>query len=141
MVKYDDVESAFFFLSMGNYSDVAAILHRQTGEVRYRSDMTGEDEIGDEDQINWDEWISVPDKRELDLGRELVFDFVEEHLPNDLGFVQEMFRRAGAYGTFKAFLEREGGQQLLQKWYDFENARTRTALLEWCRDNEIEVEE
>jgi hypothetical protein len=77
-------------------------------------------------------------KNELGLGTDLVFDFVEEHLPEDYDQVRRMFRRGGAYSRYKGLLERRG---LLQKWYDFENRREEQALREWCKENDIELDD
>ncbi len=47
-----------------------------------------------------------------------------------------MFRKKGAYGRFKHFLE---SNDMLQTWYDFENEQEEKALREWCKENGIEV--
>ncbi len=103
--------------------------------------MSGIDEIeerDDEEDRDWDQCIEVPHKNELGLGTALVFDFVEEHLPEDYDQVRRMFRRSGAYSRYKGLLERRG---LLQKWYDFEDGREEQALREWCKENNIELDE
>jgi hypothetical protein len=53
-------------------------------------------------------YVQLPDKRELDLGRALVFDFVRQFLPDDFSEVQRMFGRRGAYAKFKDLLARGG---------------------------------
>ncbi len=73
----------------------------------------------------------------MDLGRNLVFEFVEAYLPDDFGRIKLIFRRKGAYGRYKDLLE-ERGQ--LKNWYEFENARQKEALKEWCEENEIELD-
>ena len=62
--------------------------------------MGGIDEIGDE-ELDWDTYIQIPHKNDLDLGQRLVFEFVETHLPHEYNRVQQIFRRRGAYGRFK----------------------------------------
>ena len=99
--------------------------------------MTGIDEIADEEDMGWDQCVEVPHKNELALGRNLVFEFVEEHLPDDYDQVRQMFRRQGAYSRYKALLEQRG---LLQTWYDVENSREEQALRRWCRENRIELD-
>jgi hypothetical protein len=58
-------------------------------------------------------------------------------MPDDLGRVQEIFSRRGAYRRFKDLLEH---RDLLQNWYDFESRREEETLREWCRENEVELE-
>jgi hypothetical protein len=40
-----------------------------------------------------------------------------------------MFRRSGAYSSYKTLLERRG---LLEEWYDIEDSREEQALRKWC---------
>jgi hypothetical protein len=51
-----------------------------------------------------DDYIAVPHKNELGLGRRLVFDFVDQELPRDADAVSDFFRRRGAYARLKALL-------------------------------------
>jgi hypothetical protein len=99
--------------------------------------MAGIDEIEDEDDLDRDQCIEIPHKNDLDLGGNLVFEFVEEYIPDDYERVREIFRRSGAYSRYKALLERRG---LLKKWHDIENSREERALRNWCKDNEIELD-
>ena len=94
--------------------------------------------IEEEDDLNWEQCIEIPHKNDLGLGRKLVFEFVEEYIPNDYERVRKMFRRSGAYSRYKDLLERRG---LLKKWYDIENSREENAVRKWCDENEIELEE
>jgi hypothetical protein len=93
------------------------------------------DEIGDK-VLPSDRWIEIPHRNELGLGRELVFEFVDEILPDESERVQQMFRRRGAYGAFKDLLDSKG---LLQQWYDFEREREERAIRQWCEENELEI--
>lgn len=58
------------------------------------SDIDNIEEAGD---LDWDQCIEIPHKVEFGLGRELVFEFVEESLPDDHERVRKIFRRKGAY--------------------------------------------
>ena len=78
--------------------------------------------------------IQVPRRNDLDLGRNLVFEFVEKYLPGDFDRIRDIFRRKGAYGRYKNLLEERG---FLKKWYDYESARQTETLRKWCEDNEI----
>ena len=83
-----------------------------------------------------EKYLKVPDKRELNLGKRLVFQFVEEFLPNDLDRVDRIFGRRGAYGRFKDMLEH---RDALEQWYDYENKATERALRGWCEENDVEI--
>jgi len=97
--------------------------------------MGGIDEIGDVD-LDWDMCIEIPHKNDLDLGQRLVFEFVETHLPDEYHRVRQIFRKQGAYGRFKDFLE---SKELLERWYEFESQSDKQALQHWCEQNEIEL--
>jgi hypothetical protein len=97
----------------------AALLRKDTGQILYRSEMGDIDEIGNED-FDWDTCIEIPHKNDLDLGQRLVFEFISTHLPDEYHRVQQIFRRRGAYGRFKDFLESRG---LLESWYARERDR------------------
>ncbi len=73
----------------------------------------------------------------MDLGKQLVSDFVNEFMPDDYDFVRSIFSRRGAYGQFKNFLARE---RKLDQWHAFEEQALRKAIREWCADNGIELE-
>jgi hypothetical protein len=134
MVKFSDVEDAFFFVSSESYGLHTVILNKKTGKLYYRSEMSDWDEI--DDDLDWENCIKIPHKNDLELGHELVFEFVESHLADDYEQVRQMFRKRGAYGRFKNFLDSKG---LLQSWYDFENQQEEKSLREWCKLNEIEI--
>ena len=135
MVKFSDIEEAFFFVSSDSYGMHTAILDKNSGQLYYRSEMGDLDEIDDE-VMDWENCLQIPHKNDLELGRELVFEFVEGHLPDEYPRVRQFFSRPGAYGRFKSLLESKG---LLQSWFDFENQRGQQALRQWCKDNGIET--
>ena len=134
-MKFTDIQDAFFFVSSDSYGMHSAVLNKHTGRLYYRSEMGDLDELGDED-IDWNASIDIPHKNDLDLGQELVFEFVADHLPDEYDRVHHIFRRRGAYGRFKGLLESKG---LLQTWFDFENEREERALRQWCNENEITI--
>jgi hypothetical protein len=120
------------------YGMNSALLCKDTGEIYYRSEMSGIDETEEEDDLDLDECIEIPHKNDLNLGRNLVFEFVEEYLPDDYERVRQFFRREGAYSRYKDLLERRG---LLEKWYEIENRREGEAIRKWCKENDIELED
>lgn len=135
--KYSDIEDAFLYVSSGMYGMNSAVLSRDTVKIYYISDMSGMDETEEEEDLDWDNCVEIPHKNDLDLGKDLVFEFVRKNLPDDYEYVQDLFHRRGAYSRYKAWLEQKG---LLEKWYDFENNSEEWALRRWCIENEIELE-
>jgi hypothetical protein len=135
MIRFSDIQDAFFFVCSAGYGMNSAVLCKDTGKILYRSEMAEIDEIGDED-LDWDTCIEIPHKNDLDLGERSVFEFVERQLPDEYHRVQQVFRRRGAYGRFKDFLESRG---LLKSWYDFERQREEQGLRQWCKENDIEL--
>ena len=105
---FSEIENAFMYVASAMYGMNAAVLCKDTGKMLYRSDMAGIDEIEDEDDLDWDQCIEIPHKNDLGLGRNLVFEFVEEYLPDDYDRVRKMFRGSGGYASYKTLLERRG---------------------------------
>lgn len=134
-VSFDDIENAFFFVSMDKMFMNNAYLCKETGEIFYTSEMGDSDELP-EDIDGPDKYISIPHKNELDLGKALVIEFTSEFLPEELERVYSIFRRKGAYSRYKDLLESKG---VLEDWYKFENERQKVALKKWCRENKIEI--
>jgi len=137
MIKFSDIQDAYLFVSSAPYGDHSAVLRMDTGQILYSSEMGGIDEIEDAD-LDGEPCIEIPHKNDLDLGKALVFEFVETHMADAYDDVRQMFRSQGAYSRFKSMLESKG---LLESWYDLEQRREEETLREWCRDNKIELSE
>jgi len=135
MIKFSDIEDAFFFVSSDSYGMHTALLNKDTGQLYYRSEMGDLDEI-DDDDVDWNNCITIPHKNDLGLGQELVFEFVKNRLLDEYDQVRQLFKKRGAYGNFKSLLESRG---LLQAWYDFENQQEEQALRQWCKEHGIEI--
>lgn len=135
MISYSEIQDAFLFVSSAGYGINSAVICKDTGQIFYSSEMGGIDEL-DDAELDWDVCVDIPHKNDLDLGQRLVFDFVEKHLHDGYHHVRQIFRRRGAYGRFKDFLESKG---LLQSWYDFERRREEQVLRQWCEENGIEL--
>ncbi|MFO8089489.1 MAG: UPF0158 family protein [Desulfatiglandaceae bacterium] len=140
MVKFlfSDIEDAFMYISSAGYGMNSAVLCKDTGKIFYHSEFSDIDDMEEAGDLDWDQRIEIPHKVELGLGKDLVFEFVEEYLPDDHERVRKIFRRNGAYSRYKDLLDRRG---LLEKWYELENARETGAIREWCEENEIELED
>lgn len=136
-VRFADLQFAFEFVSSGARGENQAILDTQSGRLYYHSEVADnmeEDEFPDD--IDDERYIEIPHTNELALGKPLVLEFARQFLPDDYDDVRHIFSRRGAYGQFKALLERRGA---LERWYDFSNKAEEEALRQWCSDNGIEL--
>lgn len=137
--SFSDIENALFFVSSDSYGINTAFINIETGKIYYRSEMAYIGERDDEEEeIDSENLIEIPHKNDLDLGKELVFRFVTDNLPDDLGLVRSIFSRSGAYARFKDFLQ---SKALLDAWYEFEDKQTKIALKEWCEDKGLVLTE
>lgn len=136
-VKFGDLETAFDFVSSDQRFMNTACISKSTGETYYKSEITGDFEEWPEDADENDDYISVPHKNDLDPGQNLVWEFVNEEIPGLADKVRGFFSRRGAYSRYKDFLEDIG---LLDKWHEFESAKSKEALLQWCKENKIEID-
>jgi len=109
-------------------------LNRKSGQLLYDSDAS-EDEIP-EDIDDSKKYLLIPTKQDLGLGKPLVLEFVSEYLPEHADEVHEIFSRKGAYQRYKGLLENLGK---LEDWYKYESEKQKEALVNWGRENEIEV--
>jgi hypothetical protein len=128
-VPFDDVLTAFEFVS-GDGSSEALLCRRTGADVDEIADDLPE---GAEDDPNY---IAIPRKQVLGLGKALALDFAREFLPKDFDEVRNMFSRRGAYRNFRALVT---NRKVLERWYDFESKATKRAVREWCELNEIEL--
>ena len=136
-VSFSELQLAFEFVSSGGMGENEAYLDRRSGKIYWHSEF-GENDEELPDDIDDEKYISIPDKRELDLGKPLVLDFAREFLAADYDEVSHIFSRRGAYARYKELLVRRGA---LERWYDFSNKSEEMALREWCAENGIEISE
>jgi hypothetical protein len=134
MVNLDDLEHALSFTALDQGMDSCACLDTATGETILVS--PGEEPPAD--IYNNNNYLLLPTQQELDLGRSLVLQFIQQTHNHLLDDVYAMFRARGAYAKFKALLEREG---ILAQWYQYERDKTREALKDWCRENNLSYNE
>lgn len=135
-MRYSDIEMAFDYVSSNQPHINHAYISRLTGDVYYTSEMYDSDELPDDiDDVSI--YVSIPHKNELNLGKQLALNFASEFLPNDHDTVYKIFGRKGAYSRYKQLLEDRGK---LEQWYQFEADKQREALLNWCKENLIQVD-
>lgn len=135
-VSFDDLLNAFEWVSSSEHYENAAYVSRVTGQIHWSSEITDGEEELPEDIEDGTIYLAVPHKHHLDLGRDLVFRFVEEHLPDSQRVVSEFFRHRGAYSRFKSLLEQ---RNQLENWYQYEQSAVEEGLREWCRENELQL--
>lgn len=136
-IKFEEIELAFDWLSSSEF-DNSAYVSKSTGRIYWDSEYGDAPEPIPEEVYESDDYLLIPNKQNLDLGSNLVWKFVRTEIPGLEPKVREIFSRKGAYRRYKDFLDHV---DLLDKWYDFENQKTKEALLGWCRDNDLKVEE
>nr|VFK29350.1 MAG: hypothetical protein BECKMB1821G_GA0114241_104811 [Candidatus Kentron sp. MB]VFK33510.1 MAG: hypothetical protein BECKMB1821I_GA0114274_104711 [Candidatus Kentron sp. MB]VFK76245.1 MAG: hypothetical protein BECKMB1821H_GA0114242_104810 [Candidatus Kentron sp. MB] len=135
-IKFANVRDAFDFVSFGRPMEHEAYLCIETGQVYWRSAYSDNEEPLPDD-IDTGNYIAIPHKNDLDLGRSLVLRFAEEYISKDYEKVEEIFSRSGAYVRFKDLLETRG---MLEKWYEYEDTASDEALLRWCEENDIGID-
>ena len=135
LVRFSELLDALYFVSVDSPYDQGAYINPATGTIFYVSpELDVESETPDDFETS-DRYIAVPHKNDFKLGRDLVFSFVDEELPEHFETVAGFFRRKGAYRRFKDFLDR---RDLLDKWYTFESRATENELRAWAKAQGIE---
>ena len=135
-MKFDDLLAAYEWVS-SSPDDSEAFVSRLTGMVHWSSNTIELDEALPDDIEDGRIYVAVPNKHDLNLGKNLALTFAEERLADSYQTVANLFRQRGAYARFKDLLERKG---LLQAWYDFEAKATELALREWADDEGISID-
>ena len=137
-VKLRELELAFEFGSFEGVAENLAYVRKDTGEILSHCEELDEEEQDElpDDIDDEEKYIPIPSRRDLGLGKSVVFDFVREFLPGDLDQVRRYFSHRGAYGNFKDLLAR---RDAIDKWHRFEDEAAQRALREWCSENSIEL--
>jgi hypothetical protein len=135
-VKFSELELASDFVSFEGLAEHLAYVRKDTGEILWSSEDLDEEEKLPDDIHDQDKYLAIPSKRDLGLGKSLVFDFARQFLPEDLDQIRRYFSHRGAYGNFKDLLAR---RRAIEKWHKFEDEAVRRALREWCSENSIEL--
>ena len=137
-IKFKDIKDAFEHISFAPMYSITAFLNLQTGEIHFFSDDFEHEELSEniDDFLDNENYIEIPHETELNLGSNIVFKFTSIHLSGEIEKVHQFFRRKGAYSKFKGLLEQ---RNLLDEWYSFESEIQTKALLEWCKENNINV--
>lgn len=90
-VKYDDLLAAYEWVSSSR-DDNKAFVSRVTGNVHWSSSAMELDEELPEDIEDGSVYVMVPNKHELNLGKNLALTFAEEQLADSYQTVADFFR-------------------------------------------------
>ena len=135
LVKYDELLAAYEWVS-SSPEDSNAFVSRVTGNVYWSSSTMELDDELPEDIEDGSIYVAVPNKYDLNLGKDLALAFAEKKLAYSHQTVADFFRHRGAYGRFKDFLERKG---CLEDWYAYEAKATELALREWAAEEGFSI--
>jgi len=135
-INFNELRNAFEFVSFGPSSQHSAYICMDTGVIYWVSTVIDLEEKTPDDLETSDRYIPVPHKNDLKLGQSLALSFISEEIPHDYNFAASLFRKRGAYRRFKELLQSEGK---LEKWHAFEANASDIALLDWCKDNNIDL--
>jgi len=130
-VKLEDIELGIEFAST-NYGCNEAYIDIERGTLHLTGDAV--DEPIPDDLDNRKKYYLLPDKRKLDLGKNLAIRFASEDIPDHLDTVYDIFRKQGAYSYYKNLLNSLGK---LEDWYAYEELALKKAMIDWCKENNI----
>jgi hypothetical protein len=133
-IKFTDVLELFEFVNFGSPFCHEGYICKTTGKTYFYSDF-GDNEPLPDDIDNTEQYLAIPYKNDLGLGRDLVFEFIQSYLPSQYDKVRSIFRGKGAYQKFKGLLEQAN---LLDTWHEFEVTRTQHALRAWTLMQQVE---
>ena len=140
-MNFFDVEECYHFVNFYGGGLNSAYISKSTGKTYLFSDDSdwadNKEELLEDIDCD-DDYVAVPTQRELNLGQALIWEFVSKEIPGLEEKVRDIFSRKGAYRRFWNFLEYNG---LRDKWHDFENARVKEVLIQWCEENGITLED
>jgi hypothetical protein len=134
-VKFDDLLAAYEWVS-SSPDDSEAFVSRITGNVHWSSSTMELDDDLPEDIEDTNIYVAMPNKHDLNLGKNLALTFAEDRLADSYQTITNIFRRRGAFGRFKDLLERKGR---LEAWYNYEAEATELALREWAAEEGIPI--
>lgn len=128
-IPFDDLQSAFNFVSAGAPYERNAYIAKATGEVFHAAQIYDAYKRIPPDVDDDERYWSVPHRQDLDLGGHLELKFVQEHMPAQFAIAQEFFQRRGAHTKFHDLVAKEGKEAL---WRQYEHDATEKALRQWA---------
>ncbi|TVR40574.1 MAG: hypothetical protein EA402_13620 [Planctomycetota bacterium] len=136
-ITYDTLYDLFTWAWMDGMGSSEAWVHRQDGRGYCTTDWDDSINEPQPEDFPSDDWIVIPDKRDLDLGSHLVFRFAKTQLSAEQQeWVFDIFRQKGAYRRYKDYLTRI---DQLNAWYEFQHAEEEMAIRAWAEEQGIVV--
>jgi len=74
IIEFKEIEEAFDFVSFAQMCEHQAFLDRESGKIYWYSEF-GDNEEELPENLDNEKYIEIPHKKELGLGKGLVFDF------------------------------------------------------------------
>jgi hypothetical protein len=137
-VQLSPLLDAYEWASATGPYENAAYVSRESGQIWLVSDFDDMGEEPPEDAGDESLYVTVPNKNELDLGRNLALRFADEQLPQYASQIRGFFSKPGAYAKLKDLLDAQG---VLEAWYAYESAGVQEALRAWAAENDLELVE
>lgn len=138
LVSFDELLLAFECVGSGAPEETRAYICVKTGRIHLVSTLVDTDEDVPDDVETSEQYIRVPRRRELHLGRDLALAFVSADMADEWERASDIFRGRGAYGEFRQMLR---ARDMLDRWYAFEANAVEEALREWAYDSGIQFRE
>jgi hypothetical protein len=135
-VSWKDILLAYEFADFGGMASIGhrAFLCKESGRIYLHSDSLDDlEELPDDLEEN-EKYLPIPNKRELDLGKPLVFEFARQFLPSD--FDPENIQQARRLRQIQG---PAGAAARTRSMVRFQEKATERALREWCELNSIEL--
>ena len=136
-MKLSDLEFAFDFVGSAQPYEHTAYVSRSTGQTFLHSEWGDDLDDLPDDLDESEDYLEIPHFSELLPGQGLVWEFVSAEIPDREEEIRSFFAGRGAYRLYKRLLQETG---LLEHWHEFEEKRHREAVVEWCKENGLEVE-
>ncbi len=116
--------------------DWRSFLNRETGEIVTLTEdgIVPEDEGLDEEALESEPFLPLPDKSELDEWS-MMERFAETRSEREREELLEAIQGRGAFRIFKSTIRRLGVEQ---DWFNYRDAAYEEFAREWLRDNRIE---
>lgn len=116
--------------------DFDALINVKTGEILTYIHNMGieEDEEEWEDKLFDDDWVSFPNKYDINAYQMMV-DFIDQ-VPDEImqSDLASAIRGSGAFRRFKDYV---GNHNLLEQWYAFEQDQWQQKAITFLKDNDI----
>ena len=96
-VDWNELQHAFEFASIGQPGEHEAVPCLKTGKFFWQTDVEEDIEAWPDDADDEEKYLSIPHKKELDLGKPLVLEFARQFLPDEFNEIRRIFDKRGAY--------------------------------------------